>query len=63
MKGKSKKLQDVFTNLKIPIHQKHQILVIASGQEVLWIVNRMMSHTLQVTDQTGEILVFTWKNN
>lgn len=62
MKGQSKKLQDVFTNLKIPIHQKHQILVIASGQEVLWIVNRMMSHTIQVTDHTDEILVFTWTN-
>ena len=62
MNGQSKKLQDVFTNLKIPIHQKHQILVIASDQEVLWIVNRMMSHALQVTNHTNEILVFTWTN-
>ena len=55
MKG-SKKLQDVFTDRKIPRRVRHRIPVIQDGERILWVVGVIISDVAKVTDSTQRCL-------
>lgn len=57
--GRGKKLQDFFTDRKIPAARRDQIPVLALGTEILWIMGLRVSSKFRVTEQTRQVLVVT----
>lgn len=54
MKG-SKKISDIFTNLKYTILQKEEAWLLCSGGEVVWLVGERISDRFKVTEATTTI--------
>lgn len=55
-KGQSKKLKSWFINEKIPAESRDDILLLADGEQILWIIGYRMSSGYQITEQTKRIL-------
>ena len=51
-----KKLQDVMVDAKIPERERDQILLIADGQDILWIVGGRISADSYVRPDTKRVL-------
>lgn len=58
MKGK-KKLKDFFIDHKVPRVQRDQILLLAHGSEILWIIGYRVNHNYVVTDVTKSLMEVT----
>ncbi len=57
MGGKSQKLQDFFSNLKISRFEKERIWLLCSGNgEIAWVVGRRMDERFKVTAETRKVL-------
>lgn len=54
--GGKKKIKDYFIDLKIPREKRDQILLLAKGQEVFWIIGYRISERCKVTEQTSRVL-------
>jgi tRNA(Ile)-lysidine synthase len=59
MGGHSKKLQDFFTDLKIPIAARSRIPLVVAPEGILWIVGYRQDDRWMPTAQTKRCLVFT----
>lgn len=59
MNGKSKKIQDVFTNHKIPNFEKDSIYILFSGEDVLWIPGIIRSEVAKISDATTSCMHIT----
>ena len=59
MHGRSKKLQDFFTDLKIPIAARRRIPVVAAPEGIVWIVGYRQDERWVVTAETRHCLVLT----
>lgn len=59
--GGRKKLKDVLIDDKIPREARANLLLLAIGHEVLWIVGRRRTNHYPVTDHTKRILYFQIK--
>lgn len=55
--GRGKKLQDFLTDRKIPARKRDQLLVLASGSDVLWIPGIRRSAGHRVGEQTEQAVV------
>ncbi len=56
----SAKLQDLFTNQKIPRAQRHGLMVAESGEEIFWVEGLRISENFKLTPQTRRQLVWQW---
>lgn len=54
--GQKKKLKDLLIDLKIPREQRDSLLLLAKGQEILWIIGYRMSERCKITEETTKIL-------
>lgn len=54
--GQSKKLKSWFINEKIPVESRSEMLLLADGEQILWIIGHRMSSGYQITEQTKQIL-------
>jgi tRNA(Ile)-lysidine synthase len=59
MKGRSKKLQDYFTDLKVPIAVRSQIPVVAAPEGIVWVVGYRQDERWALTAATERCLVIT----
>lgn len=58
------KLQDWFTNRKIPRQLRHRLLVATTAAgEVFWIEDQRIAEGFKVTDQTRQVLQWEWKRS
>jgi tRNA(Ile)-lysidine synthase len=58
----SVKLQDLFTNAKIPREQRHRLTVaVAANGEIFWIEGLRISESFKLTPQTKRRLVWRWQ--
>ena len=56
------KLQDFFTNRKVPRERRRQLLVAATAQgEVFWVEGERISERFKLTQQTNRRLQWRWK--
>ncbi|MBK7958706.1 MAG: tRNA lysidine(34) synthetase TilS [Bacteroidetes bacterium] len=61
MDGKSKKLQDYFTDNKVSVFDKEkQWLLCDSDQKMAWIIGRRIDHRFRVNSETKKILKMEW---
>lgn len=57
MAGKSQKLQDFFSNLKLSRFEKERTWILCSGSgEIAWVVGRRMDERFKVNADTGQVL-------
>lgn len=54
MKG-SKKISDIFSNLKYSLSQKEEAWLLCSGSDIIWIVGERMDERYKITDTTEQI--------
>ncbi|HEX5545040.1 MAG TPA: tRNA lysidine(34) synthetase TilS [Nitrospira sp.] len=62
MGGHSKKLQDFFTDLKVPIAARSLIPLVVAPEGILWIVGYRQDDRWMPTAATKRCLVFTFEN-
>lgn len=57
--GGRKKLKDYFIDLKVPKEERDQILLVADGSHILWILGEdsRISEKYKISDQTNKILI------
>ena len=54
--GKRKKLKKYFIDEKIPAKRREQILLLADGAHILWVIGYRISEDVKVTEHTKRIL-------
>jgi len=59
MGGKSKKLQDYFTDLKVPRSRRDNVPLLCSGEDILWVVGMRTDERFVAGPGTGKVLVVT----
>jgi len=60
MKGRSKKLKDFFTDLKLSKFEKERILVVLDNDRVVWVLGYRLSDHFKITAKTKEVLKLEW---
>ena len=58
MKG-SKKVKDIFMDLKIPIDERDEIPILCFDNEVAWIVGYRVSEKFKITNETKKVIKIT----
>ena len=54
-KGSKKKLKDYFIDLKIPREERDSILLLANGNEIVWIIGYRLNWNYRVTSELQNI--------
>lgn len=60
LSGKSKKVQDVFTNCKINLWEKSKVPLVCSGDQIIWIPGILRSDLCIVNAETTSVMTITW---
>lgn len=55
-KGSRKKLKDYFVNEKIPRDKRDEILLLADGNHILWVIGYRISEYYKITEDTDNVL-------
>jgi tRNA(Ile)-lysidine synthase len=61
MKGRSKKIKDFFTDIKLNKFDKDRALVLLSNGKVIWIPGYRLSEIVKITSRTRNILKMVWE--
>jgi tRNA(Ile)-lysidine synthase len=56
----STKLQDLFTNQKIPREQRHQLVLAETNGQIFWVEGLRISEQFKLTPKTKRILLWRW---
>ncbi|MEL6943222.1 MAG: tRNA lysidine(34) synthetase TilS, partial [Bacteroidota bacterium] len=59
MNGKSKKLQDFFSDLKLSRFEKEQVWLLESADEICWVIGYRMDERFRLGEETKKILMAT----
>ncbi len=54
-----KKISDLLTDLKLPVTSKEKVMVLLSGNNVIWVMGYRIDNRYKVTPATGKILMIT----
>lgn len=57
--GRTQKVQDIFTNAKVPRHLRAQVPIVADQDGLLWVAGFAASERAQITQATQHCLVLT----
>jgi tRNA(Ile)-lysidine synthase len=55
----SKKISDFLIDLKIPVTDKEKVLLLLSGDRIIWVMGHRIDDRFKVTDRTERILIMT----
>lgn len=56
---KMKKISDFLIDLKVPVSEKEKVLLLLSGNEVVWVMGYRIDDRFRITDRTSKILAIT----
>jgi tRNA(Ile)-lysidine synthase len=59
MKG-TKKLKEYLIDEKVPREEREELLLIADGNEIVWIVGGRLSEKYKITDETSETIIIKY---
>jgi tRNA(Ile)-lysidine synthase len=59
MKG-SKLVSDYLIDEKVPLHEKQKVLVLCSGEEIVWLMNYRVSSIAAINNESDNILVISY---
>ncbi len=62
MQGKSQKLQDFFSNVKLSRMAKEKVWILESNGEICWIVGYRMSERFKITTHTKQSIQFVYSS-
>jgi len=62
MNGKKRKLQDIFTDKKIPLEQRAHLPVLVDAKEILWIPHLVVSESVRISPQSRVALKIAIKD-
>ncbi|GJL63898.1 MAG: tRNA(Ile)-lysidine synthase [Nitrospirales bacterium] len=57
MSGKRKKLQDFFSDIKLPISQRSMVPLLVAPEGIVWVGGYRMDHRFRMTETTQRVLV------
>jgi len=57
--SQSKKISDFLIDLKIPVTDKEKVLLLISGDRIIWVMGHRIDDRFKVTDRTERILIMT----
>ncbi len=60
-KGSKKKIKDLFIDLKIPRENRDEVLMLADGSEIVWIIGHRINYNFRVTENTKEIVKLEYR--
>lgn len=60
-KGSKKKIKDFFIDMKIPKEKRDEILMLADGGEIVWIIGHRINYNFRVTEDTKEIVKLEYR--
>lgn len=58
--GSKKKLKDYFIDLKIPKNDRDSVLLLADGEEILWVIGYRINYNYKITKETKNIVEFRY---
>ncbi|HEX3625699.1 MAG TPA: tRNA lysidine(34) synthetase TilS [Verrucomicrobiae bacterium] len=61
--GAAVKLQDLFTNAKVPRERRHQLIVAEAEDGIFWVEGMRIAEPFKVTAGTERLLVWKWRRN
>ena len=62
-KGSKKKLKKYFVDEKIPRRDRDNVLLVADGSHILWVVGHRISEAVKVTRETKKVIKLTYKDS
>ncbi|MCR5430829.1 MAG: tRNA lysidine(34) synthetase TilS [Eubacterium sp.] len=62
-KGSKKRLKKYFVDEKIPRRDRDNVLLVADGSHILWVVGHRISEAVKVTPETKKVIKVTYKNS
>jgi tRNA(Ile)-lysidine synthase len=54
-----KKISDFLIDLKVPVTEKEKVLLLLSGNKVMWVMGYRIDDRFRITDSTERILIMT----
>jgi tRNA(Ile)-lysidine synthase len=54
-----KKISDFLIDLKVPLTTKEKVLLLVSGEDVVWVIGYRIDNRYKVTSATRKILLIT----
>lgn len=61
--NQAKKLSDFFVDTKIPVPEKQQTWIMASGKKIVWIMGHRIDHRFRITENTNKILMLRFQTD
>lgn len=58
--NKKKKIKKFITDEKVPAHKKKNVLVVCSGDKIVWVVGYRIDHRFRVEDSTTQVCILRW---
>ena len=59
-KGSRKKLKDYFIDMKIPRENRDEVLLLADGSHIVWVVGYRISQFYKISGNTKDIIKITY---
>jgi tRNA(Ile)-lysidine synthase len=59
----SRLISDFLAEAKLPIHQRERVLVLESGNRIVWVVGLRVAQSARITHKTNEIALLSWQRS
>jgi len=59
----TKKISDLLTDLAISVTERKQVMVVCSGEDIVWVVGHRMSHQFRITNSTRKYAKICFSRN